>query len=85
MGELVPTEITVFKDRTYTFVMKEPPASELIKQAAKIKKGSGKALLEKAGSLTKAQLKEIAEAPHLLRGDYLQEAINYLDQFFKEI
>jgi len=41
--------------------MKEPPASELIKQAAKIKKGSGKALLEKAGSLTKAQLKEIAE------------------------
>jgi len=61
MGELVPTEITVFKDRTYTFVMKEPPASELIKQAAKIKKGSGKALLEKAGSLTKAQLKEIAE------------------------
>ncbi len=61
MGELIPTEITVFKDRSYDFVMKEPPASELIKQVAKIKKGSGKALTEKAGKLTKAQLKEIAE------------------------
>lgn len=61
MGELVPVEITVYKDRSYDFTMKEPPASELIKQAAKIKKGSGKALTEKAGKITKAQLKEIAE------------------------
>jgi large subunit ribosomal protein L11 len=61
MGELVPVEITVYKDRSYDFVMKEPPASELIKQAAKIKKGSGKALTEKIGKITKAQLKEIAE------------------------
>ncbi|PIR93306.1 50S ribosomal protein L11 [Candidatus Falkowbacteria bacterium CG10_big_fil_rev_8_21_14_0_10_43_10] len=60
MGELVPVEITVYKDRTYNFIMKESPASELIKQAAKIKKGSGKPLSEKVGSLTKAQLKEIA-------------------------
>ncbi|MFA5318166.1 MAG: 50S ribosomal protein L11 [Patescibacteria group bacterium] len=61
MGQLVPTEITVFKDRSYNFIMKEPPASELIKQIAKIKKGSGKSLTEKAGRLTGAQLKEIAE------------------------
>jgi len=61
MGELIPTEIIVYKDRTYTFTTKEPPASELIKQAAKIKKGSGKALTEKAGKLTKDQLREIAE------------------------
>ncbi|MDP3899765.1 MAG: 50S ribosomal protein L11 [bacterium] len=61
MGDLVPVEITVFKDRSYTFIMKKPPASELIKQMAKIKKGSGKALTEKAGSITRAQLKQIAE------------------------
>lgn len=61
MGDLVPVEITVYKDRSYNFIMKEPPASELIKQAAKIKKGSGKANTEKAGKITKAQLKEIAE------------------------
>ncbi|MFA5360251.1 MAG: 50S ribosomal protein L11, partial [Patescibacteria group bacterium] len=51
----------VFEDRTYTFILKTPPASELIKKAAKIPKGSGKPLSEKVGSITKAQLKEIAE------------------------
>lgn len=61
MGEIVPVEITVYDDRTYTFIMKTAPASELIKKAAGIKKGSGKALTEKVGSITKAQLKEIAE------------------------
>jgi len=61
MGELLPVEISVFKDRTYTFIVKEPPASELIKQIGKIKKGAGKTLIEKAGTLTKAQLREIAE------------------------
>ena len=61
MGEIVPVEITVFEDRTYTFIMKTPPASELIKKAAKIQKGSKKPLTEKIGSITKDQLKEIAE------------------------
>ncbi|MFH0891219.1 MAG: 50S ribosomal protein L11 [Candidatus Falkowbacteria bacterium] len=60
-GDIVPVEITVFEDRTYTFIMKTPPAAELIKKAAKIQKGSGKPLTDKVGSLTKAQLKEIAE------------------------
>jgi large subunit ribosomal protein L11 len=62
MGQIIPVEITVFEDRTYTFVLKTPPASELIKKAAKASKGSGKPLTEKVGSITKAQLKEIAEA-----------------------
>jgi len=61
MGELVPVVITVYKDRTYDFVMKSAPASELIKQAIKIKKGSGKSLTEKAGTITQKQLEEIAE------------------------
>jgi large subunit ribosomal protein L11 len=61
MGEIVPVEITVYDDRTYTFIMKTAPASELIKKAAGIKKGSGKSLTEKVGSITKAQLQEIAE------------------------
>ncbi|MCG2700564.1 MAG: 50S ribosomal protein L11 [Candidatus Falkowbacteria bacterium] len=61
MGDIVPVEITVYEDRSYTFIMKTPPAAELIKKYAKIKKGSGKPLAEKIGSITKAQLKEIAE------------------------
>ena len=61
MGDITPVEITVFEDRTYTFILKTPPAAELIKKYAKIPKGSGKPLAEKVGQLTKAQLKEIAE------------------------
>jgi len=61
MGQLTPVEITVYEDRTYDFKLKTPPAAELLKQAAKIKKGSGKPLQEKVGSVTRDQLKEIAE------------------------
>jgi len=61
MGDITPVEITVFEDRTYTFILKTPPASELIKKFAKIPKGSGKPATEKVGSITRAQLKEIAE------------------------
>ena len=61
MGDITPVEITVFEDRTYTFIMKTPPAAELLKKFAKITKGSGKPLSEKVGSITRAQLKEIAE------------------------
>ena len=60
-GDIIPVEITVYEDRSYDLVFKTPPAAELIKKAAKIKKGSGKPLTNKAGSITKAQLKEIAE------------------------
>ncbi|MFA4941211.1 MAG: 50S ribosomal protein L11 [Patescibacteria group bacterium] len=60
MGDIIPVEITVFEDRTYTFIMKTPPAAELIKKVAKIKKGSGKPLTEKIATLTQKQLEEIA-------------------------
>lgn len=60
-GEITPVIITVFDDRTYTFILKTPPASELLKKAAGIEKGSGKPLTEKVGKVTKAQVREIAE------------------------
>jgi len=60
-GEITPVEITVYEDRTYTFITKTPPASELIKKAAGITKGSGQSLKKKVGKITKAQVKEIAE------------------------
>lgn len=60
-GSILPVVITVYEDRTFDFIVKTPPAAELIKKAAGIPKGSGKPLTEKIGKLTKAQLKEIAE------------------------
>jgi large subunit ribosomal protein L11 len=61
MGDIIPVEITVYEDRSYDFILKTPPASELIKKFAGIKKGSGKPLTEKVGTITKAQLEEIAK------------------------
>ncbi len=61
MGDIIPVEISVYDDRTYDFILKTPPAAELIKKAAKIKKGSGKPLTEKNGTITEAQLTEIAQ------------------------
>ncbi len=59
-GKPIPTEITVFEDRSFTFVTKTPPASYLIMESAKLKKGSGSPLTEKVGKLTRKQLEEIA-------------------------
>ena len=59
--EITPVEITVFEDRTYSFILKPPPAAELLKKAAGVAKGSGKPLQEKVGKVTRAQVKEIAE------------------------
>jgi len=62
MGDIVvPAEITIFEDRSYTFILKTPPASILIGKAAGIAKGSGDPLKNKVGSITKAQLRAIAE------------------------
>ncbi len=62
MGDdIVPVEITVFEDRTYTFKTKTPPASDLLKKAAGISKGSGKPLQEKVGKISKAKIREIAQ------------------------
>ncbi|MDD3887770.1 MAG: 50S ribosomal protein L11 [Patescibacteria group bacterium] len=60
-GDIIPVEITVFEDRTYDFILKTPPAAELLKKAAKIQKGSGTPNKQKVGVVTKAQLQEIAK------------------------
>ncbi len=60
-GDITPVEITVYEDRSYSFILKTPPAAELLKKAAGIQKGSGKPLQEKVGKVTRAQIKEIAE------------------------
>jgi len=61
MGKLIPVEITVFADRSFTFITKTPPAPSLLLEAVGIPKGSGEPNREKIGTVTKAQLKEIAE------------------------
>lgn len=60
-GVIIPVDMTVYDDRTFTFVLKVSPMPRLILKAAGIEKGSGKTPLKKAGSLTKAQVREIAE------------------------
>ncbi len=60
MGSIIPAIITIFEDRSFTFIMKKPPASQLLLKAAGKEKGSGKVPTEKAGKITKAQLAEIA-------------------------
>jgi large subunit ribosomal protein L11 len=61
-GRIIPVEITVFEDRSFTFITKTPPAAVLIKEALRIEKGSGEPNREKVGRLTKAQVRSIAEA-----------------------
>ena len=60
-GTIVPAEITIYEDRTFTFITKTPPAAELIKKAAGIQKGSGKPDKEKVGTITADQVREIAQ------------------------
>ena len=61
MGYIIPVEITVYNDRSFTFITKQPPVSDLLKKAAGIQKGSSNPLKDKVGKITKAQLREIAE------------------------
>ncbi|MSR73379.1 50S ribosomal protein L11 [Candidatus Parcubacteria bacterium] len=61
MGDIVPVEISVYEDRTFTFVLKTPPASSLILKAIGVEKGSGTNKTKKAGKITKAQIRAIAE------------------------
>ncbi|UCH18282.1 MAG: 50S ribosomal protein L11 [Burkholderiales bacterium] len=61
-GLMLPVVITAYADKSFSFVIKTPPAAVLIKKAIKLEKGSGKPHLEKVGNLTRAQLEEIAKA-----------------------
>ena len=61
-GTVIPAEITIFEDRTFTFITKTAPAYDMLKKAVGINKGSGKPNREKVGTVTRAQLREIAQA-----------------------
>jgi large subunit ribosomal protein L11 len=60
-GQIIPVEISIYEDRSFDFVMKTPPAAALLRQAAKVDKGSGEPNKTKVGKVTRAQVKEIAE------------------------
>ncbi len=60
-GDVIPAVITIYEDRSFTFITKTPPASSLLKKLAGIEKGAGNPLLNKVGKVTKAQLRQIAE------------------------
>ena len=60
-GEIVPAEITIFTDASFTFILKTPPATVLLKKAAGVEKGSAEPKREKVGKVTRAQVREIAE------------------------
>ncbi len=61
MGTIIPVEITIYEDRSFTFILKTPPASDLLRKAAGVQKGSGEPHKNKVGTVTKAQVREIAE------------------------
>lgn len=60
-GQIVPVEISIYEDRSFTFITKTPPAAALLRQAARVEKGSAEPDKEKVGSVTRAQVREIAE------------------------
>jgi len=61
MGSIVPVEIHIFEDRSFTLVLKSPPVSDLLKKYAKVEKGAGNPLKNKIGKITRAQIEEIAK------------------------
>jgi large subunit ribosomal protein L11 len=61
MGSIIPVEITVYQDQTFTFITKTPPASDLLRKAAGIEKGSGEPNRDKVGTVSRDQIREIAE------------------------
>ncbi len=60
-GQVIPAQITVFEDRSFTFVLKTPPAADLLRKAAGVEKGSATSGRDRAGSVTRAQVREIAQ------------------------
>ncbi len=79
MGDTIPVVITIYEDRTYTYITKTPPAAVMLKKAAGIEKASGEPNKNKVGSITRAQLRELAEKklPDLNTDD-VEQAMNTL-------
>ena len=79
-GLIIPVEITVFEDRSFTFICKTPPAAVLLKKAAGLEKASGEPNKKKVGKVTKAQVKEIAETKmHDLNANTVKAAMRLVE------
>jgi large subunit ribosomal protein L11 len=79
-GFTIPVEITVYEDRTYDFKIKQPPASELLKKAAGIEKGSGEPNRTKVAKISKSQLREIAEKKMVdLNANDIEQAMKIIE------
>ena len=61
MGQVIPVELTIYEDRTFSFITKQPPAAELLKSAAALEKGSGEPNRNKVGQVTREQVRQIAQ------------------------
>jgi len=86
MGFTIPTDITIYEDRSFSFILKTPLASQLIKKAAGVEKGSGEPNRKKVGKITEAQLKEIAEQkmPDLNTND-IEQAMKIIEGTAKSL
>ena len=79
MGDIIPVEITVYADRSFTFITKTPPASRLILKAAKIQKGSGEPNREKVGLVSEEDLRSIAEIKMIdLNANTIEQAVEMI-------
>jgi large subunit ribosomal protein L11 len=79
VGTIVPVEITIYEDQTFSFITKTPPAAVLLRQAARIEKGSAVPHVEKVGTVTRDQLREIAETKMVdLNANDIDAAINII-------
>jgi large subunit ribosomal protein L11 len=79
-GQIIPAQITIFEDRSFTFVLKTPPVSDLLKKAAGVDKGSSNQLRQKVGSVTREQVRQIAQTklPDLNTAD-VEQAIKSVE------
>lgn len=79
MGMIIPVEISIYEDRSFTFILKSPPASFLIKEAIKLKSGSARPHVDKVGTISRAQLEEIANTKmEDLSANDLDAAVNII-------
>ena len=79
-GQIVPAQITIFEDRSFTFILKTPPAADMLRKAAGIEKGSGSPRLEKVGKVKVADLRRIAEAKMPdLNANSIEEAMKIVE------
>ena len=79
-GQVIPVELTIYEDRSFSFVLKQPPAAELIRKAAGIEKGSGEPNRDKVGRLSRDQVREIAERKMVdLNANDVENAIRIIE------